>query len=500
MISLCVALLIWRQRSLVGAKALFSMVIIGSLAGVGFIFEAITDTVLQKIFWNNIQSLNQDVIAITYILFVLEYTGYIRKFDYKIFVVLLIQPMMDVFFLFTSLGNGLVKTQISLSTEPFSMLECQSGLWDWICIGYIEVLIFSSILLLIIKSSYSQGVFRRQCYTMIIGISLPFIGGLGYITNIFKGDQYYLVYVLFGMGNSIVAYGLLKERLLELFPVDVHTVLENLSDGIIILDNSNRITEINGSGEKILGVKKDKIIGMIFQNVIQEKLSYLIGPAEGSDKESTLIVDTNMQKFRMTTTILHDRKNNSLGKVVNLENITEIHNEMVRLKKEATLDKLTGALNRNSYDEILRHEIEKLANEDALISLILFDIDSFKDINDRYGHIIGDSVLRDVGAIVIDTIGAQDLFGRWGGEEFVILSKTSAAQAYNIAENLRNLFQYHSFKLVESVTASFGIAQYNGSDDIETFVTRADMAMYKAKKAGKNCIEMAYSNSGLNKN
>lgn len=490
-VSVFVAVLSWRHRGLTGTKALLAMIVVGSLSEVGFIFEAITDTLPEKIFWDNIQYINQDILAITYFLFALEYTGYNRNFDYRLFFILLIEPIIDALLLWTSLGVGLVRPQTWLSGEPFSVLVCQYGLWDWISVGYIEVLIFISILLLIIRCNYSQGIFRRQCYAMIVGISLPFIGGLFFIANILGSDQYYLVYVLFGMGNSIVAYGLLKERLLEFFPVDVHTILDNLSDGIIILDNLNRITEINGSGEKILGVKKAKIIGVSFEDILQEAAVCLLPPTEGDTKELIVNRDDGAQKYCMTTTILQDGKNSRLGRVINLNDITEIHDKIAKLRKEASIDRLTGALNRNSYDEMFRREINKLGSDGALRSLILFDIDCFKDINDKYGHIVGDAVLRDVGAIVVNNIGENDLFGRWGGEEFVIFSQTSSGQAYEMAEKLRNLFQRHPFQLAQRVTASFGITQYRSADNIETLVGRADMAMYSAKRAGKNCTEIA---------
>jgi diguanylate cyclase (GGDEF)-like protein len=108
-----------------------------------------------------------------------------------------------------------------------------------------------------------------------------------------------------------------------------------------------------------------------------------------------------------------------------------------------------------------------------------------------YGHVVGDVVLRDIGTIVLNNISKEALFGRWGGEEFVILLQAPLDEAVQLAEKIRYLIQKHQFHSVPSVSASFGIAQYMRNDTIETLTSRADMAMYGAKITGKNRIEVA---------
>ncbi|MFN3921765.1 MAG: GGDEF domain-containing protein, partial [Caldimicrobium sp.] len=122
-------------------------------------------------------------------------------------------------------------------------------------------------------------------------------------------------------------------------------------------------------------------------------------------------------------------------------------------------------------------------------SLILLDIDNFKLINDIYGHAKGDEVLVKVAQILKDNLRASDLCGRWGGEEFLILLRSANLfQGLNKAEKLRELIAKLNIPPIESITASFGVAEYNSPESYEETLRRADLALYRAKSQGKNCV------------
>ncbi|MCO4845917.1 MAG: GGDEF domain-containing protein [Sulfurovum sp.] len=163
-------------------------------------------------------------------------------------------------------------------------------------------------------------------------------------------------------------------------------------------------------------------------------------------------------------------------------------------EKEAKTDVITGLFNRRAYYEISEMEYQRLLRHKRILSVIMFDIDHFKNINDNYGHGMGDIVLKHVGNIVKNLIREYDYAFRMGGDEFlVLLPETNEKQASLLAERIRREIQ--NYKLEENhkliISASFGIAQYTQKDtSIEKVTRRADEALYQAKKAGRNRVEV----------
>ena len=160
----------------------------------------------------------------------------------------------------------------------------------------------------------------------------------------------------------------------------------------------------------------------------------------------------------------------------------------------AITDKLTKLYNRHKFYEIATHEIERSKRYKRPLSLIIFDIDHFKKINDTYGHDVGDYVLQELAKLIKKHIRKQDFAFRWGGEEFIILlPETDAQGAMKLAEKLRRIIESHTFKKVGQVTISLGVTEYSSSDkDIDEVVKRADNALYLSKKNGRNRATLAF--------
>ena len=157
----------------------------------------------------------------------------------------------------------------------------------------------------------------------------------------------------------------------------------------------------------------------------------------------------------------------------------------------AKTDSLTGIMNRPAFEEVLSKEIKRSKRYRMPISLILFDIDDFKALNDRYGHLFGDKILRRITTVVKDSIRGTDIFARWGGEEFVVLlPNTTLTETLNVAEKLRKKIQSVGMGSKVSVTASFGVTEVEDGDDAFRVILKADKALYIAKTNGKNRVEV----------
>jgi len=166
-----------------------------------------------------------------------------------------------------------------------------------------------------------------------------------------------------------------------------------------------------------------------------------------------------------------------------------------KLERLATFDPLTGLYNRRAILGKLR-ELINIANrykED--FSLIMLDIDHFKKVNDRYGHLTGDEVLEEIATLISRNIRDTDIVGRYGGEEFIIiLPKTTLASAWVVAERLRTIIEQVEMKdsagNVFAITVSQGLAGWERGEDTSSLISRADEALYKAKEKGRNRVQI----------
>lgn len=156
-------------------------------------------------------------------------------------------------------------------------------------------------------------------------------------------------------------------------------------------------------------------------------------------------------------------------------------------EKLAYFDELTGIANRRKLAEVLTKEVDSARRYNTPLSIIIFDVDHFKKVNDEYGHNFGDLVLKEVSYSVANTVRSSDSLGRWGGEEFLcILPNTNATVAFDMAERLRIGIADSLIDNGPQITASFGIAQLLNLDNIDSFLNRADQALYSAKEQGRN--------------
>ena len=159
------------------------------------------------------------------------------------------------------------------------------------------------------------------------------------------------------------------------------------------------------------------------------------------------------------------------------------------LRRLALHDSLTGAVNRRGFMDRLAQAQQQ---QQALLSLVMIDIDHFKRINDRHGHAAGDGVLREVAARLRRQMRCADLLGRLGGEEFaLLLPATDLAGARAQAELARQALRREPMAIAGTVTASFGVAQWDGSESAADWLHRADLALYEAKRRGRDQVSLS---------
>ncbi|MBM2837930.1 MAG: domain S-box [Deltaproteobacteria bacterium] len=174
------------------------------------------------------------------------------------------------------------------------------------------------------------------------------------------------------------------------------------------------------------------------------------------------------------------------------KNITKLEIANDKLEQLAITDPLTGIFNRRRFNEAIEIEIERAGRHKRKFSLIMFDIDHFKETNDTFGHEIGDNVLRTITQVISRQMRLTDTFARWGGDEFIILVIESTVESAKVlAERLREEIGTCYFDIDKKITCSFGVAEFNETDDAEAIIKRVDEALYETKNSGRNkvCIK-----------
>lgn len=259
-------------------------------------------------------------------------------------------------------------------------------------------------------------------------------------------------------------------------------------------DLEGKITHVSEAFCRISGYSKEELIGKTHNLVKHEDID---------DSIYEKLWDTITQDKKWIGELKNKKKNgNEYWVRVNIEPIysntgekvgyTSIRQEITdkkRIEKLSITDKLTQLYNRVKIEEIFTIEIAKFHRYNSSFSVILIDIDFFKEVNDTYGHNVGDVFLREVANLLKSSVRIEDVVGRWGGEEFVILSNNYTIDGVlSLAEKIRKNIEKHNFKTIGHKTISLGVAVLNKEDTQETILSRADKSLYHAKKTGRNKV------------
>ncbi|WP_299794378.1 diguanylate cyclase [uncultured Shewanella sp.] len=177
------------------------------------------------------------------------------------------------------------------------------------------------------------------------------------------------------------------------------------------------------------------------------------------------------------------------GKIVGFTSVSHDITDKKEIERLSVTDTLTGLSNRRRLDDLFSHEFDRFNRYERQFAMILLDVDHFKQVNDKFGHKVGDRVLIEMGRLLALNVRKNDLLGRWGGEEFLLICpETSLDGAIKLAEKIRQIIEVTDFSEVGRVTASFGVTVSIKDDSDEAMFVRADKALYMAKRDGRNCV------------
>ena len=285
----------------------------------------------------------------------------------------------------------------------------------------------------------------------------------------------------------------------------INSLLETLPN-IIFISSIDKVIYINSRGLKFFNCKSIDDFNKKYYNLAnfflededcinkysngRKWLEYIYRSKHSREKVKLKSPNDGMEYYFY----LHVGKIDKNRYLIYFTDITRLEKDKDMIRKLADYDTLTNIYSRVKFNEMLPYYMDRALKYNERFSIIIFDIDHFKMINDTYGHNIGDRVLIELTALVKSIIKDMNIrhntiFSRWGGEEFVILIQfKTKTEAYKIANFIRKEINRYSFDTVKKVTCSFGVTDFRMNDTQIDIFHRVDNALYKAKDSGRNRV------------
>ncbi|UPO90926.1 histidine kinase N-terminal 7TM domain-containing protein [Niallia sp. Man26] len=479
-----------------GARFYQYATLFSSIFSFFYVFE-LSSTSLKTIkLWVTIEYLVMPFIPAFLFLMCLEYVG--QKLKQWNYYILFLIPCFTIFMQATNDLHHLYYSSVALRSDvPFPILKLEYGPLFYVHAFYMFFCLTVSIITLLQQLKNASFMFRIQIVTMSAGLIFPIIANYFYLNNL---SPYGIDLGPVSMSLSFIFHSiaLLTFKMFNVMPIFRDTVFERMKEGVIVLNQNGVILDYNDAILPIIPSLNASVIGKPLSSLLigNQKLMKIIDKGVDCDYEWN---QGNRNIYHQVHfSLVEDNRLGKIGKIVSFVNITEKIEMQKMLKQLASIDGLTQVYNR-TYFLKKAEEMLSASTIQANVSLIMFDIDFFKKINDQYGHEAGDIVLSHVAKVAKKTIRDEDIIGRYGGEEFIILlPETSLNEAYRLANVIR-LKVSESFATVHEIniytTLSLGVSHTafitnDAAETIQTLMREADAALYTAKRSGRNNAQM----------
>ena len=510
------ASLIARKRNAPGSTTLRALLVVMSMWSATAAAIYIQDGFAGKVFWLNVMVVPVAIAPILFMTFILKFSGSPVWVTRRALTLLYAFSIVFILLQWTNSYHHLVLSSVQLvEQDGFSALKIQRGPVYFVNLAIAYGTVTMGILTLVREALRASHLYRNQYRLLLLGCIVPLA------FSIFSQLDYNALGNLdtspisFGITGVIFAFTTLRTHFMDLIPVARSHLIENMGDGVLVLDAQNRIADLNPAMEVLLAEQPQQLLGKCAFETFGgwvEKTSAIFGDFELKTEVRLPSMPSQILDLRMTP--LYDKNDLINGRLLVFRDITErkevekrlrdanfrLKSQLIeigilqsQLREQAVRDSLTGLFNRRYLEETLDRELARAARESYPVSIIMIDIDHFKQINDTYGHEAGDIMLKALGGMLMTHSRRGDFACRYGGEEFLIVMPNMARsivqeRAAALRQSLKALMvRYGNHTL--TATYSMGIASYPANGDTrESFLRAADMAMYAAKNAGRDDI------------
>lgn len=460
----------------------------------GSAFGLMATTLEQIEFWTAVLYVGMPVSPPLGLLFVMHYLGY--RITKGRTAALLAIPGISFALVATNGWHHLFYRTLALDPvrgAPYVHLEI--GVWYVVHGVFIFSCMFAALLLVLSRWKETDKAYRPQLLALIIGQIVPIVTAFVYLIGLTPPGIDPVPMVLWLSSVSYVI-AINASRMFSLTPVAKDAIFHGIQDGVIVLDESHRMVEFNETSKRMFPRLDKAMFGQPFEQVWHEITGEHAAPRlEEAPFEWTASPETGSanQIYAITTSPLSGAHHRG-GLLILFADVTEMRSLQDKLERQAYYDELTGVLNRRAF--FLRGE-EAFADSErsaSPFSVVLFDIDHFKSVNDTYGHAAGDDLLAHVANACRAELADDVLFARYGGEEFVLAVAGTAAEGVALAERLRKALEELPLATdagTIAVTVSCGVAEASPSEGqtLHQLLHQADQALYAAKRQGRNRTE-----------
>ena len=359
----------------------------------------------------------------------------------------------------------------------------------------VTYLLAASSLVLLLRAFFrSRGVLRRQTGLLVLGILIPVVVSiaadlLGWNPLPFVDEP--ALSLLFTV--MFFGWATLRFNTFYLLPVASDVIIKNMQDGVVVTDVEGLIIFSNTAAQQAIAASEAQLQGQPVGKVLAAWLPEAFQAWSEAREDVQLILGVQQaQYFRLTISSLAGNAGESIGWLLTLYDNTRQKKDEIRLNEMAISDPLTGSYNRRYFYEMAHTYFDQTQRSARPLSILMIDLDFFKQINDIHGHVRGDQVLQKVAAVCKGLVRSPDIFSRFGGEEFVLaMPETALKDALLVAERLRRAIEALKDQVGGvPVTASIGVADSAGDLGVglDELLRRADEAMYASKHAGRNRV------------
>lgn len=492
-----IAVYAWGHRHSRGATAfalvMFAVSVWTLSVGLGMISK--TETIAYD--WAVIRMGGVISVPVLWLIFAFSFTGRGDWIQPKTIVWLSFIPLLSIALMVTTQGHKLfIEEIIFFQTGPFLVDETWVlGPYFWVHLFYSYVLILFADYLILVEAVRLAKQYRKQGAALILATFLPLAFNASYTFHFIPWLKINYDPLGFVLSSLIFAWALFFYHLLDLAPIARRVLVDNLPDGMIVLDNQNRIVDINPAAKFIFGTSPEQVIGKPITNLIPSlsKIRAKLARETDGQAEINLAREKDVYTYGIKITTVRQR-GRVLGQLITLRDITKSKRVEQDLIKRAILDELTGLFNHGYFYQLLDQEIKRSIRYQFPLSVILFDLDYFKEVNDCYGHLVGDNLLHEIGLVCQQTLRGTDIACRYGGDEFaIILPETDVDEAARIGERLRLRIESRTLRTSRSpvsVTISAGVASMTPGQPTtdKALIEQADTALYRSKSEGRNRV------------
>ncbi len=487
----------WKHRSKPGGLPFLVLICLSTAWTIEAILELVSVSLSAKLLWADLQYLSICFIPVTWLALTLDYTGNRARLTRRNLSLLCLVPLIMLGLQWTNSHHGLMRASVWLDTSGgHPVIGRTFGPVFWVLVAYSYVLILAALAILLHFVLTRPRLHRRQPAALLMGFTVPYLWNVIYLLKPGLLPPFDYTPALFAVGELIVAYSLFRLQIFDLVSVARDTILENMADGLLVLDHAGAVIDLNESARSIIGRPAGQILGVPIAQAwpdwgqVPDPLRSGAGTAL-----ITLMPNGERRDYEVTISDLAGSPD-VRGRMLVMRDVTERSVLEKSLRQQALTDGLTGLANRTLFMSKLGDAVHSSRRHpDRRFAVMVLDLDRFKFINDTIGHPAGDAVLETVATRLRRCVREPDTVARLGGDEFLILlsdindMRDVIVVSERIQDEMRAPVCVRQQQML--VTVSVGIVLWDATyRDAEDLLHAADTAMYQAKAAGGGCYRI----------